>query len=159
MVRSILFLLWDFLNENLTATLIGTFIGVYLAFWINSTQEDRKRENIYGILANQIAFEWMANAQYAKEILTSIDAGHATVRRFNLGIVESALQQTYLFEFAPSEFIQKLRIYRENLLIVNKQMDYNFSLQKIVPENLNRLKVDIQKAVDFIDELGKVPMR
>lgn len=159
MQRGTLFLMtWEFINQNFIATLIGTFIGVYIAFLINAWQENKKKEHTYGVIADQMAFEWIANSQYAKEIDTTVESGNATVRRFNLKIVESALEQPYIYEFAPREFIKKLRVYRENILIINRLMDYYFS-RNIKKEEIEKLKIDIKGIVALIDDLGKTPMR
>lgn len=140
------------------ANLIGALIGISIPLWISARNENKRKEYIYGVIADQMAFEWKANEQYAQEISKTLNFGFATVRRFNLKVVESALEQPYIYEFAPKEFINKLRIYRENLLVANKLMDYHFGRNNTI-EEVDKLKRDIQNIITLIDELGKIPMR
>lgn len=151
--------IWLILNQNLVSTLLGTFLGAGVAFYIKSKDERRLKEYSFGVLADQIAFEWIANSQFAKEILNTLESGYATVRRFNLGMVELSLGGYQLYEFSTKEFISKLRIYRENILIVNKLMDYFFEKSSNTQEDVDRLKKQINNVIQLIDEIGKIPIR
>ena len=149
---------WGMLNQNLIANLIGTFLGVLLALYFNDKQEARKKEHTYEVIADQIVFEWVSNQQYAKEILAAVESGKSTVLRFNLKIVESALGHSSVYEFAPKEFIKKLRNYRENLIIINSLLDHYFVNSNTTPD-VEKLKNDLQSIISLIEDLGKVPIK
>lgn len=151
--------IWSILNQNLVSTTIGTLLGVYIAFRLALNGEKRVKEHSYGVIADQISFEWLANSAYAKEIITSLKSGYATVRRFNVGMAELALGGSYLYEFAPREFINKLRIYKENIIVINRLMDFYFENKNNTQEDINKLKEQINNIIELIDEIGKIPMR
>ena len=156
--EALLLALWELINGNLATTLIGTFGGVYLAYALNSWLQKKNKEHTFAVMADQLAFEWIANSQYAKEISDCVKNGNTTVRRFNLKIAESVLEQSYIFEFAPRVFINKLRVYRENILIINRLMDEYFARETTEIE-IENLKSYIHNISVMIDELGKSPIR